>query len=161
MKQHVIYDLDGTLICSKHRYRSLDNGDIDLPYWIKSNTKANCFKDTLLPAIRTIRADHKAGCNIIICTARVLSDHDYEFFGHVNLPFDVMLSRPIDNVMCDADLKEFRLRKYASANGISWAKFCQTSMFFEDADSVLERMEKIGIPTIDARLWNQQISMVS
>ena len=72
--QHSIFDLDGTVINSKHRYRSLENGDIDLPYWIENNTRENCQKDSLLPAIRTLRNDHRAGCKIIICTARVLSD---------------------------------------------------------------------------------------
>jgi phosphoglycolate phosphatase-like HAD superfamily hydrolase len=158
--QNVIFDLDGTIICSKHRYRSLENGGIDLPYWIQSNTRENCFKDTVLPAIRTIRSDYKNGCNIIICTARVLSKWDFEFFDFMNIPFHHMLDRR-DSILGDADLKELRLRNYCSNNGISWAKFCQTSMFFEDADTVLERMEKIGIPTIDARLWNKQLSMVA
>jgi hypothetical protein len=34
-------------------------------------------------------------------------------------------------------------------------------MFFEDADTVLKRMDEIGISTIDARLWNKQLSMTA
>lgn len=160
--QYVIYDLDGTVICSKHRYTALPNGGIDLPAWIRDNTRENCFKDTLHPCVRTMRADYlNPDCMVIVCTARVLSDHDFEFFMENNIPYDVMLDRPAGCTMGDADLKEFQLRLYAHQNSISWAKFCQTSMFFEDADTVLERMDKIGIPTIDARLWNKQLSMVA
>jgi hypothetical protein len=157
----IIYDLDGTVVCSKHRYRSLENGGIDLPFWIKSNTRANCFKDSLLPAIRTMRRDYNDGHNIIVCTARVLSEHDYQFFDVMNIPFHVMLSRPIGNTQNDADLKEWHLRRYASEKNVSWAKFCLTATFFEDAKIVLDRMDKIGIPTIDANEWNAMLRMVA
>ena len=160
-KQNVIYDLDGTVICSKHRYRSLKNGGIDLAYWIESNTRKNCMLDTLLPAIRTMRSDFKAGCNVIVCTARVLSDWDYEFFMLNDIPYHVMLDRPLGFGLNDADLKEYQLRLYAHSIGFSWEKFCKTSMFFEDADIVLERMEYVGMPTIDARDWNKKLSMTA
>ena len=39
--QYKIWDLDGTVIDSSHRYSTLPNGDIDLPRWIADNTKAN------------------------------------------------------------------------------------------------------------------------
>ena len=159
--QIVIFDLDGTVIDSSHRYRKLECGGIDLPYWIENNTRENCMLDTLLPAVRTMRKDHKAGCTILVCTARVLSEWDYEFFMSNDIPYHVMLDRPEGFGLNDADLKEFQLRLYAHSKGISWAKFCQTSMFFEDAEIVLKRMDEIGIPTIDARLWNKQLSMTA
>lgn len=152
---HVIYDLDGTVIDSSHRYSTLENGGIDLTAWINDNTRENCFKDTLLNCVHTMRLDYaNSDCIVVVCTARVLSDHDYEFFMENNIPYNVMLDRPDGCTMNDADLKEFRLRLYAHEIGYSWEKFCRTSQFFEDADCVLERMDKIGIPTIDARLWN-------
>jgi len=159
--QNVIFDLDGTVIDSSHRYRKLECGGIDLPYWKKSNTKENCFKDSLLPTVRTLRADYKAGCTIIICTARVLSHWDYEFLMNNDIPFTFMLDRPDGCTFGDADLKEMQLRLHAHNQNVSWARFCQTAMFFEDADTVLNRMGDIGIPTIDARDWNKQLSMVS
>ena len=157
--QYVIFDLDGTVVCSKHRYRALSNGGIDLPFWIESNTRENCFKDTLLPTVKTMRRDFlNPDCMVIVCTARVLSDWDFEFFMHHNIPYDVMLDRPSGCELNDADVKEFQLRLYAHQNSISWQRFCRTSMFFEDADIVLDRMDKIGIPTIDARQWNVKIA---
>jgi len=156
--QYVIFDLDGTVIDSKHRYKALSNGDIDLPYWIKNNTRENCMKDTLLPTIRTLRNDYKAGNKIIICTARVLSDWDFEFFMENNIPYHTMLSRPNGCIVGDADMKDFHLRLYAHNESISWARFCGTSQFFEDAKSVLDRMESIGMPTIDAVKWNWHLA---
>ena len=159
--QYVIFDIDGTIVCSKHRYTALENGDIDLPAWIRDNSRENCAKDTLLHTVKTLRNDHRAGCTIILCTARVLSDWDYEFFMENDIPYHVMLDRPNGCTMGDADLKEFQLRLYAHQNGLSWAKFCETSQFFEDNQSVLDRMDTIGIPTIDARDWNKQLAMVA
>jgi hypothetical protein len=161
LDQISIFDLDGTVIDSSHRYTTLPNGGIDLPAWIRDNTRENCFKDSLLPAVRTMRKDYKANGTVIVCTARVLSDWDYEFFMTNNIPYHVMLDRPLGCALGDADLKEFQLRLFAHNNGLSWAKFCTISSFFEDADTVLDRMDKIGVPTIDARLWNKQLSMVA
>ena len=50
--QYKIWDLDGTVIDSSHRYSTLPNGDIDLPRWIADNTKANIERDSLLPLAR-------------------------------------------------------------------------------------------------------------
>lgn len=159
--QNVIFDLDGTVICSKHRYTALENGSIDLDAWIRDSNREKCLQDSLLPTVKTMRLDYKNGCNVIVCTSRVLSEWDYEFFMENDIPYHVMLDRPLGCTLDCAELKEFQLRLYAHQNGISWAKFCQTSMFFEDADSVLERMLIIGLPTIDSRLWNKQLSMIA
>ena len=106
--QHSIFDIDNTLVNSKHRYKSLPDGSIDLPAWIASNTRENCLLDTLLPTVRTLRNDYKAGVTILLCTARVLSDHDFEFFMENNIMFHTMLDRPEGCNLPDADLKEFQ-----------------------------------------------------
>jgi hypothetical protein len=157
--QNSIFDLDGSVIDSSHRYQSLENGDIDLPFWLENNTPENCHKDTLLPTVRTMRKDYKAGCTIIVCTARVLSAWDYEFFMNNDIPYHFMLDRPNGCVSGDSALKDMQLRIYAHQHNISWARFCRESMFFEDNDSVLSHMRDIGIPTIDAKMWNRQLRM--
>jgi len=159
--QHSIFDLDGTVIDSSHRYRTLENGNIDLPYWMKNNTREGCFKDSLLPAIHTMRRDYKSPCTVIVCTARVLSEWDYEFFHENDILYDVMLDRPLGCELPDSLLKEFHLRLYAHNQGISWVRFCETSSFFEDSRAVLNHMKKIGIPTIDAVKWNKLLSIAA
>lgn len=157
--QNSIFDLDGTVICSKHRYTALPDGGIDLPAWIRDSTRENCFKDSLLPAVRTMRRDFKAGCRVIICTSRVMSEWDFDFLKANNVPYHVMLDRPLSCKLPCADYKEWRLREYAKSIHMSWAKFCQTSMFFEDSDTVLNRMNLIEMPTIDAREWNYYLGL--
>ena len=158
--QHSIFDLDGTVIDSSHRYTALPNGDIDLAAWIRNSNPENTAKDSLLPSIRTMRADYRAGCTVIVCTSRVLSDHDYEFFMEKDIPYHVMLDRPLGCTLPCALLKEFQLRLYAHNKGISWVRFCETSMFFEDNQTVIDKMKDIGMPIIEAPLWNKQLAMV-
>jgi len=157
--QTALFDIDNTIVCSKHRYTALPNGDIDLLAWVRDNTRENCFKDSLLPAIRTLRNDYRFGFTVILCTARVLSAWDYDFFKENDIPFHVMLDRPKGCMFGDADLKEFQLRLYAHQHKISWRRFCETSMFFEDNPSVLDRMAEIGIETVDAVAWNKKLAM--
>ena len=50
MKRIAIYDMDGTIVCSMHRYRTIvDNGceRIDLDYWRANEYRA--LEDSLLP----------------------------------------------------------------------------------------------------------------
>ena len=77
--QYKIWDLDGTVIDSSHRYSTLANGDIDLPRWIADNTRENIERDTLLPLARLMQSNYAHGDVVIICTARVLGVWDKVF----------------------------------------------------------------------------------
>lgn len=74
-----VYDIDGTIVCSLHRYRTLACGTrIDLPYWRENQHKA--LEDSLLPLADQYLID----CNnpqvfTIIATSRVLGTLDYQF----------------------------------------------------------------------------------
>ena len=72
MQKFKIWDLDGTVIDSSHRYYTLENGDIDLPRWIENNTRENIALDKLLPLADLMRDNYRSGDTVIICTARVL-----------------------------------------------------------------------------------------
>jgi hypothetical protein len=74
-----------------------------------------------------------------------------------DIPYHSLLSRPLGMITNDADFKEFHLRMFAYNQGISWARFCETSLFYEDAKTVLDRMENIGIATVDAVKWNNLV----
>ena len=155
--QYVIFDLDNTLVDSSHRQCTLPNGTLDLVHWIENNKPELIMKDSLLPAVKTIRADWKAGNIIILCTARVLSEADYTFLMANDIPYHFMLDRPMGCNALDADLKEFHLRLFAHNQGINWARFCETSVFYDDARSILIRGRKIGLNMIDAELWNRDL----
>lgn len=150
-----IFDLDGTVICSRHRYRSLPNGDIDLPAWIKLATPENIARDSLLPLAETWRECLNEYRHIVlIATARVMSAADYQFLHDNGLGYSACLSRPLGYRGNDADLKELRVRLWAESNRFNWDVFCKQARIFEDNQTVLDRFESLGIQAIDSRLAN-------
>jgi hypothetical protein len=94
IKRIHIYDLDGTVIDSSHRYRTVHdkNGNlrIDLKYW-RDHDNENFIKyDTLLPLAEQYKRDLADDeIYVIIATARacVTGDANYKFIkDHLGLP---------------------------------------------------------------------------
>ena len=85
IKRVSIYDMDGTIVCSLHRYRTVigDNGErIDLDYWRENEYRA--MDDSLLPLAEQYKSDLKdENCFVIIATARVLRDADNAFIRDI------------------------------------------------------------------------------
>ena len=155
---HFIFDLDHTVIDSSHRQITRPDGSLDLDAWRHNNTRANIMRDTLLPLAAQWRRADKKGATIVICTARVMGEHDYEFLRANGLRWDACLSRPAGNSMPDAELKERMIRKYASARPMSWARFCTTTVFFDDNASVLAMLDRIGIKAYNSISLNERLS---
>jgi len=79
MKRVAIYDMDGTIVCSLHRYKTIDN-KIDLQYWRDNECKA--MDDSLLPLAEQYKSDLADNdCFVIVATARVLHNPDIEFIN--------------------------------------------------------------------------------
>ena len=154
----LIWDLDGTLIDSSHRYRTLPCGGIDLDAWIRLNTPENVWNDKLLPLAEIAKDGYASKTETVFCTARVLNEWDYDFLADNGLFFHNILSRPEGLTLDDANFKEFHLRLYAQNKGISWQRFCAESVFFEDAHSVIERMKLVGLPTFNAATCNRVLA---
>ena len=90
-----IYDLDGTLIDSSHRYQ-VKNGRIDLAHWRKNDTRLNVFKDSFLDLHEWLRVDLKRDDTFVIfATARACTynDHNYEFLKNNNIWPDMFIHR--------------------------------------------------------------------
>lgn len=75
-----VFDCDGVLLSSLHRYRTMPcNTRIDLKYWIENCTPDKIWKDEPLPMAR-----YYAEClehpehYVIIATARVCQQADYD-----------------------------------------------------------------------------------
>ena len=70
IKKVSIYDMDGTIVCSLHRYRTIvdENGErIDLNYWRENQDLA--LNDSLLPLAEQYKKDLKdESCYVIIAT---------------------------------------------------------------------------------------------
>ena len=156
-----IFDLDGTVIDSSHRYTSLPGGGIDLPAWIRHNTPKNVERDTLLPLVHKMRTFYEMGDVVIACTARVLSDWDYRYFADNDIPYTDILARPDGLALNDADFKEMHLRLYAQGMGYTWAQFCARSVMWDDAPVIIERMNAIGLACNDARHANARLERLA
>ena len=95
VKRVHIYDMDGTIVCSMHRYRTKvidEKITIDFPYWLENEHRAE--RDSLLPLARQYRSDlENPAIFVIIATARFLSEPDYNFINSKLGNPDAIISR--------------------------------------------------------------------
>lgn len=145
-----IFDLDGTVICSKHRQATLPCGNLNLAHWVENNTPMKIMRDRLLPLIHTMRDIHSRGIPVVICTARVLGLADYKYFLNNNVPFDKILSRPKGCTTPDAELKREQILAFLARMDYSPSD-CE---MWEDNESVMRMCAEIGIRYHDARTLN-------
>ena len=112
IKRIEVFDCDGVLVCSQHRYRNKPDGTIDLDYWIENRTPDKIARDTLLPhAKRYMASNADPEVYTVICTSRVWNVHDIEYIvGYLGAP-DKLIMRPVDNFEGDAILKVRELKR--------------------------------------------------
>ena len=79
IKRIHIYDMDGTLVDSSHRYRTMPCGTrIDLQYWIDNECKT--LEDTLLPETARFRELVESPEDyVVIATARIWCELTQQF----------------------------------------------------------------------------------
>lgn len=125
-----IYDMDGTIVDSLHRYRTIvdDNGErIDLGYWRENEYRA--MDDTLLPLAQQYKEDlRNENCFVIIATARVLRAADNEFISKVLGEPDYIISRMDGDTISGGKLKIAGLAKFFNLKNFKDAEFT----FYED-----------------------------
>jgi len=140
-----IYDLDHTVIDSSHRQATLPNGDLDLAHWIENSTPKKIARDKLLPLAGHWKTQRARGCEIVVCTARVMREADYRFLADNGLRYDGIISRAEGDQTPDAILKERGLRNYAASAGIAWARFIRFSVMLDDNESVINHLTARGL----------------
>ena len=154
-----IFDLDHTVIDSSHRQITLADGSLDLNNWIENCTKEKIMADKLLPLANHWRdVSHGSNNSVIVCTARVMGEHDHAFLELHGLKAAAILSRPLGDRSGDADLKERLLRQYASDTGRSWARFSRSACIYDDNENVLKRLDSIGIACYNAISLNKTMA---
>ena len=125
-----IYDMDGTIVCSLHRYRTIvdENGErIDLNYWRENEYRA--MDDGLLPLAEQYKKDlQDENCYVIIATARVLRDADNTFIREILGEPDYIISRTDGDTISGGKLKINGLAKFFNLNNFKNADF----VFYED-----------------------------
>jgi len=155
--QYKIWDLDGTVIDSSHRYSTLANGDIDLPRWIADNTRENIERDTLLPLARLMQSNYANGDVVIICTARVLGVWDKVFLADHGIKAHFVLSRALGDNRGDAEMKRAKLLALFADLKIPFARWTRNATFYDDNQGVLNMAEKFGIRTRNAVQLNSKL----
>jgi phosphoglycolate phosphatase-like HAD superfamily hydrolase len=98
MKSVQVFDLDGTLIDSRHRTPNNPDGTLNLRGYFESKSRENIFKDTLLPLANLARKMYDSGHYIVLCTARDMNNDDYDFLNHHGIKSHAIRSR--DQLRC-------------------------------------------------------------
>ena len=156
IKNIVIFDLDQTVIDSSHRSPNNSDGTINLEKYFKSRTRTNIFRDKLLPLSRIFKQLKNDGNYIIVATSRNIDHDDVDFLKSKGLNPDMILSRKwiIENAVHDADLKA---RKLNSLFNLKQFKNVPKFMF-DDAPSIISKMRKLGIVTLNAIKINEKLA---
>lgn len=134
IKRVSVYDMDGTIVCSLHRYRTMPCGTkIDLQYWRDNQHRA--YNDSLLPLAKQYQDDiADPECYVIIATARVMGDADMAFIrDKLGMPNHIISRKDGDSISggllkINGLTKFFNLRNFANA---AW-------VFYEDNASYLK-----------------------
>lgn len=134
-----IFDMDGTIVDSTHRYRTMVGVDgverIDLQYWRDNEYKA--MSDGLLPLASYYQACLKSpDIYVIIATARVLNVPDMQFISGILGKPDYIISRKPGISISGADLKIKGLQKFFNLKQFDPAK----ATFYEDNATYLKKV---------------------
>ena len=127
IKRVRVYDMDGTIVCSLHRYRTIEGNRIDLEYWRDNQYKA--MDDNLLPLAEQYKMDLKdENTYVIIATARVMQSADYEFVDKILGKPDYLISRGECDIRSGGQLKIKGLQKFFNLKNFRDAEIT----FYED-----------------------------
>jgi len=156
-----IFDLDLTLICSRHRQATLPDGTLDLDHWIENNTPEKIMQDSLLPLGRQIREYLKQAPKHrthIACTARFMQDADHDFLQAHGLEFDSILSRPAGCSDSDVTLKDRLLRDYAEEIRVPFARLMSYAHFWDDNEKIRKHFTTYGVSCYNPYKFNDRYS---
>ena len=131
-----IYDMDGTIVDSSHRYRTITDESgtrIDLDFWRENEYLA--MNDSLLPMAEQYRLDlADSSTYVIIATARVMNEPDWNFVKEILGEPDYFISRPKGSNISGKTLKINGLAKFFNLLNFRDAEF----VFYEDNISYLK-----------------------
>ena len=102
-----IYDMDGTIVSSEHRYRLGKDGKIDLQHWIENCTPEMIEKDTLLPLAEKYKRDiADPTVYVVIATARYMQEADFNYVRDMlGMPNKIIYRHEKNNHMRGANMK--------------------------------------------------------
>jgi hypothetical protein len=154
---YVIFDLDGTVIDSSHRHLSKPDGSVDLVHWRENCTPEKIFQDSLLPLANEMREVARRGHFVIICTARIFTQADFDFLDHHNLFYNVILSRGENDNRGDGEMKTAMLNELAQLFGYDCVGDMNAIMY-DDNLKVIKAMLDARVTCFDATKINRRLA---
>lgn len=107
IKEIHVYDCDGVLADSTHRFRVGQNGKIDLEHWVKNDVPEKIMLDSLGPLVVQYK-NHLADSNVyvVIATARVIKQADLDWIeSNLGMPNKIIHRKNRNDKRKGADLK--------------------------------------------------------
>ena len=155
MKNH-IFDLDGTVICSKHRQRLKPNGDLDLAHWIANRARFHLVnRDTLLPLSRLWRVIQTTEAPAI-CTSRIISHLEVDYLARHDLRYTSFMSREEGDMTPDAEYKVRHIRRHLDKTGWDAA----STTLYEDHAGVREAVKReLGLKVFNPVPFNTRANV--
>lgn len=164
----IIFDLDGTVIDTSHRYRNKPDGTIDLDYWFANSTPEMIARDKLLPLANAWRRYYADNHTIVVCTARDFTPLNGVDLGVVYLDFlesnglyhhaclHRSLAGPDHESLGDGELKTRLLNAWARENGFASISEAGAIMF-DDNVTVIREMIAQRVICYDAEDVNAKL----
>ena len=156
MKRVVIFDLDETIINSKHRTPNRADGTLDLDKYFALKNRDSIMRDSLLPLAAFFKALDRSENYVVICTARAMNQDDYDYLTVNGLHAHKILCRPLDgseNHIRDGDLKRRKIQRLRNLRQFHGKPFTM----FDDATPVIREMRKAGIVCMNAVKVNERL----
>lgn len=158
MKRVVIFDLDETIIDSKHRTPNRPDGTLDLDRYFALKNRDSIMRDTLLPLAAFFKALDRSENYVVICTARAMNQDDRDYLALHGLDAHLVLCRPEDgseNHIKDATLKA---RKIQRLRNLKQFRDKPVTMF-DDSPPVIRKMRETGIVCLNAIKVNETLAV--
>lgn len=157
MRNVVIFDLDETVIDSRHRTPNNPDGTLNLAAYIEKHTPENVAKDTLLPLADVMKACYARGDYVIVLTARDMKRCDYDFLDFHGLRYNLILSRDKASEkhynMRDGEYKKRYIKPLLNLKQFKGANI----VMFDDAKPVKETLREL-FPVFCAHKMNKRLA---
>lgn len=151
-----IFDIDGTVANSSHRKNTRPDGSLCLDRWRENSTPEKIANDKPLPLASLMRGCFRAGDTVAICTARVMSEADWNWLEKHGLNFHYAMHRQSGDNRADAVLKREKIldllvNKLKRLPG-------PDVILYDDNQSVLSMGRNLGLTVVNATTENNAIS---
>ena len=156
LKRVCIFDLDETIVDSKHRTPNRPDGTLDLQKYFEMKNRKSIFEDSLLPLAAFFKALNRSENYVVICTARAMNQDDYDYLEANGIHAHKILCRPLDgseNNIKDGALKARKIQRLRNLKQFRNLPFTM----WDDASPVIRAMRAIGVTCLNAVKVNQRL----